>query len=217
MERDRRLHLAMVAAVDDAAGALLTQLDNRGLARDTVVCFLSDNGATREERASSLAQPNTGGSNGRYRGYKLGLFDGGIRVPAILRVPGAVKPGTVWERPAMTMDLLPTLLSLAAPGAPPPAGIDGQNLLPILRGERPGRETHFWSHGAGRAVRHGDWKLLLNPPLFPGEPVNEKVWLSNLEADPEERVNLADKEPARAADLAARIRAWEKDVNPPAR
>lgn len=217
MERDRRLHLAMVAAVDDVAGALLGQLEKSGLARDTVVCFVSDNGATREERASSMAQPNTGGSNGRYRGYKLGLFDGGIRVPALLRIPGHVRPGMVWERPAMTMDLMPTLLSLAAPGAALPAGIDGQNLLPVLKREKPGRETHFWSHDRQRAVRHADWKLILEPPQFPGEAVDGKVWLSNLESDPSERTNLAQQEPARATDLTAKIRAWEKDVQVPPR
>ena len=113
MERDRRMHLAMVAAVDDVIGALLHQLRQLGIERDTVVYFQADNGATNEVRASSYGKPYVAGSNGRYRGYKQGLFDGGIHVPAILRAPGLVQPGKVWDRPMMSMDLLPTLLEIA--------------------------------------------------------------------------------------------------------
>ena len=212
MERDRRTHLAMVAAVDDVVGSLLDQIKQSGMEQDTVVVFLSDNGATREERASSYGKPATGGSNGRYRGYKLGLFDGGMRVPCILRAPGSVKPGLVWDRPMMSMDLMPTLLSLAGPGNALPAGLDGQNILPVLAGAKPPHEFMYWSHANQRAVRAGDWKLILNPPSYPGEEVDAKVWLSNLEADPSERGNLAADEPKRVADLTERIRRWEQAV-----
>lgn len=210
MHRDRRTHLAMVAAVDDVVGSLLGQLKSLGMDNNTVVFFQADNGATREERASSDGRPNTGGSNGRYRGYKLGLFDGGMHVPAILRAPG-LPAGRVSERPMMSMDLLPTFLAMAG-GSNPPAPVDGQNLLPVLRGERPPHEALFWNHNRQRAVRAGDWKLILNPPNFPGEPVDAKVWLSNLEADPSEKTNLAAAEPARVRELTERIRAWEQDT-----
>jgi arylsulfatase A-like enzyme len=170
MHRDRRVHLAMVAAVDDAIGVVLDQLKQRGLEENTAVFFQADNGATREVRAANDAQPYTGGSNGRLRGYKLGLFDGGMHVPALLRAPG-VKPGQVWDRPVMSMDLLPTLVSMA--GGTRPAGVDGQDLVPVLRGERTQHEAMFWNHDKQRALRMGDWKLILNPPQFPGEPVPE--------------------------------------------
>jgi arylsulfatase A-like enzyme len=204
MPRDRRVHLAMVAAVDDVIGSVLDRVDS-----DTVVYFQADNGATREERASSDGGPATGGSNGRYRGYKLGLFDGGMHVPAILRAPG-VKPGQVWDRPMISMDLLPTLVSMA--GGKAAAGMDGQNLVPVLRGEQATHESLFWDHGPQRAVRVGDWKLILNPPQFPGEPVPDKIWLSNLEADPSERNNLAGAEPGRVREMTERLRAWEREV-----
>ena len=214
MERDRRTHLAMVAAVDDVVGQLQAQLRSMGVDRDTVIFFQSDNGATREERASSYGKPATGGSNGLYRGYKQGLFDGGIHVPAILRAPGMTTPGKVWDRPMISMDLVPTFLSMAGAAAPP-AGVDGQDLMPVLRGEKPEHELLFWSFNKGRAVRAGDWKLILNPPNFPGEEVNESVWLSNLEADPGERRNLAEPEAERVAELTKRIRAWEREVGLP--
>jgi arylsulfatase A-like enzyme len=214
MERDRRMHLAMVAAVDDAVGSLLDQLERQGLADNTVIYFQADNGATREQRASSDGKPYHGGSNEPFRGYKLGLFDGGMHVPAMLRAPGVVKPGMVWDRPMISMDVLPTLVNLA--GAKPPAGIDGQDLLPVLRGSKPEHEYLFWSHDKQRAVRYRDWKLILNPPSYPGEEVTDKVWLSNLEADRSERKNLAPEQPDRVRELTERIRAWERDVNIPA-
>ena len=212
MPRDRRTHLAMVAAVDDVIGSLLDQLQQTGMDRNTVVVFLADNGATREVRASSDGKPYTGGSNGDFRGYKLGLFDGGMRVPCLWRAPGMVDAGMVWDRPMASMDIMPTILWLADPAAAPPAGIDGQNLLPVLRGQKPPHEYLFWSHENQRAVRHGDWKLILNPPQFPGEEVDAKVWLSNMATDPGEHTNFAEKERPRVADLTGRLRQWEREV-----
>jgi arylsulfatase A-like enzyme len=70
----------------------------------------------------------------------------------------------------------------------------------------------FWNHDRQRAVRAADWKLILNPPSFPGEEVADKVWLSNLEADPSEQKNLASAEPERVRELTERIKAWERDT-----
>lgn len=213
MERDRRTHLAMVAAVDDVAGSVLDQLKKLGIEDETVVYFQSDNGATREERASSYGKPYAGGNNAPFRGYKLGLFDGGMHVPAMLRAPGYTQAGQVWDRPLMSMDLLPTFLAMADPSGRPPSGIDGRNIAPIIRGDASAHEYMFWSFNKERAVRYGDWKLILNPPSFPGEEMTGKVWLSNLESDPAERKNMAGTEPERVRALTERIRAWERDVN----
>jgi arylsulfatase A-like enzyme len=215
MERDRRTHLAMVAAVDDVVGSLLNQLRQQGLERDTVVFFQADNGATNEVRASSYGKPYQGGSNGRYRGYKQGLFDGGMHVPAILRAPGFVDAGQVWNRPHISMDLLPTLLAMT--GASPPTGIDGQDIRPVMQGRAPAHEYLFWSFNNQRAVRQGDWKLIVNPPNFPGAEISEKLWLSNLEADPEERRNLAGAESARVAAMTEKLRQWEQEMKLPGR
>jgi arylsulfatase A-like enzyme len=136
-------------------------------------------------------------------------------VPAILKVPGQVEGGKTWDRPMISMDLMPTFLSLADPPGTLPPGMDGQNILPVLRGEKPPHETLFWSFNKGRAIRSGDWKLILNPPQFPGEEIKEKAWLSNLEADPSERTNLAGAEASRVAEMTAKVRAWEKDVGLP--
>ncbi len=214
MDRDRRTHLAMVAAVDDVVGSVLDQLKRMGVEQETVVFFQADNGATREERASSLGKPAEGGNNGRYRGYKLGLFDGGMHVPAMLRAPG-IAAGQVSDRPMISMDLLPTFLAMADPTAKPPADIDGQDLRPVLAGKKPSHEFLFWSHGKSRAVRFGDWKLILHPPSFPGESVPDEPWLSNLEADPSEKKNLAASEVERVRMLTEKIKAWEREMKLP--
>src|SRR5262245_4482357 len=160
MERDRRTHLAMVAAVDDVIGAILDQIQMLGIERDTVVWFQADNGATNEVRASSYGLPYRGGRNGQYRGYKQGLFDGGMHVPAILRASGLMQPGQVWDRRMISMDLLPTFVKMA--GGTAPSKVDGHDILPVLRGQSAPHEYLFWSFNNQRAVRQGDWKLVIN-------------------------------------------------------
>jgi arylsulfatase A-like enzyme len=212
MERDRRMHLAMVAAVDDVVGNLLDQIKRQGIEDDTIVFFQADNGATREVRASSDGKPYHGGSNAPYRGWKQGLFDGGMHVPAILRAPGLVKPGQVWNRPMISMDLTPTFLAMADPAGKPPDGVDGQNILPVLAGKAPDHEVLFWSFEHQRSVRKGDWKLIFNPPQFPGDQLPDKIWLSNLESDPAETKNVAGDHPDVVKELMGRMRAWEHEV-----
>jgi arylsulfatase A-like enzyme len=113
------------------------------------------------------------------------------------------------------MDLLPTLLAMT--GASPPAGIDGQDIRPVMQGRAPAHEYLFWSFNNQRAVRQGDWKLIVNPPNFPGAEISEKLWLSNLEADPEERRNLAGAESARVAAMTEKLRQWEQEMKLPSR
>jgi arylsulfatase A-like enzyme len=136
-----------------------------------------------------------------------------MHVPGILRVPGHIKPGQVWDRPMLSMDILPTLLTLADPTYQPTEHIDGRDILPVLNGKAQPHEDLFWSFENERAVRSGDWKLILNPRRYPGDPEPGKVWLSNLEADPTEKSNLAGQHPDRVKALTEKIRAWERDVH----
>ena len=82
----------------------------------------------------------------------------------------------------------------------------------MIAGRAPDHTFLFWSFENQRSVRQGDWKLILNPPQFPGDPVPDKIWLSNLETDPGEKKNLAKEQPERVRDLLERLRAWEKEV-----
>lgn len=196
MDRDRRMYLAMVAAVDDQVGALISALERKGMLENTVVFFQSDNGATQESRADHAGRPYRGGSNAPFRGWKQGLFEGGVRMPALMSWPAKIRPGVV-EGIGMAMDVMPTFLGMAGLGVP--AGVDGRDQRAmILGGGKSAHETVHWVYPGSRAVRRGQWKLIENPPKYPGDPLGEvrdELWLSDLVGDPGERKNWAGDRP----------------------
>ncbi|MCC6857133.1 MAG: sulfatase-like hydrolase/transferase [Bryobacterales bacterium] len=216
LEPERRMYAAMLAAVDDGVGQIVSLLKKLGLTRRTMIFFQGDNGATREARAGLNQQPARGGSNAPLRGYKFSLFEGGIRVPALVNWPGTIPSGQVIAQPGAAMDLLPAILGAA--GAPLPAGrvIDGRDVLPMFR-HRTGspHEAIFWSSGRQLAVRRGRWKLVLNGIVSDGTPEGSKplagedsVFLSDLENDPAEAANLRRTEPGTAEELERLARGW---------
>ena len=211
MDRDRRMHAAMVAMVDDGVGAVLDALRARSLDRDTIVFFQSDNGATQEIRADHRGRPYRGGSNAPFRGYKAGLFEGGIRMPAMMAWPGHIPAGRVVDGMGAAMDVLPTVLRWA--GGTPPPGIDGRDAGDMIAAKAGSpHDALFWEYNKQSAVRSGEWKLIVNPPSYAGEPVADKLWLSNLKDDPGEKRNWITERPAIAADLKARLDAWRAEV-----
>jgi arylsulfatase A-like enzyme len=147
-----------------------------------------------------------------FRGYKAGMFEGGIRMPALLSFPARIKTGQVVSEVGAAMDIAPAFQSMAGLGAQA-TDMDGADLTGMLtRAEKPPHNAIFWGCGKQRAVRAGEWKLIENPPQFPGEPVSDPVWLSNLAEDPGETRNLAAAEPGHVARLKAMLAAWEKRV-----
>lgn len=200
MDRDRRLHAAMVAALDDAVGEVLKALP----ANNTIVFFQSDNGATEEVRAHHGGRRYRGGSNGIYRGHKGSLFEGGTRVPAILRWPGRAPAGRVSGDLCAGMDLMPTMLRAA--GAPVPAGVDGRDVFSTSP------RRMFWEYTGQTAVRDGNWKLVVNAREALGEPAGQKALLFDLSSDPGEREDLADRHPERVRELTRAIDAWRAQV-----
>ncbi len=211
MDRDRRMYLAMVAAIDDAVGRVMERLRARGLDRNTVVFFQSDNGATQEIRAHHAAQPYRGGSNAPFRGFKAGLFEGGIRMPALMAAPGRIAAGQVCTEPAMAMDVLPTFLEWA--GAAPSSPVDGRSVASMIAGGPSPHDALFWAYGKQSAVRRGPWKLILNPPSVPGDEVTGKLWLSNLAEDPGEKRNWSAANPAKVAELQKLLEDWRRKVS----
>lgn len=198
-----RVYAAMLRAVDRSVGAIMDKLEEEGLADNTIIVFSSDNGG-----AGYIGIPEV---NEPYRGWKITLFEGGIRVPFFMKWPAAIQPGTVVNEPVAHIDLMPTLAAVA--GAPLPAGveIDGQNLLPLATGNgdfaRPG-DAIYWSSGYYKVVRAGGWKLQVNGR-------QNKSWLFNLNTDPTEQTNLAASEPEKLAELQALIDAHWKDARQP--
>ena len=198
-----RVYAAMIRALDRSVGEVLDTLEAEGLAGNTIVIFSSDNGGPGYIGLPDINDP--------YRGWKLTLFEGGIRVPLFMRWPGQIPAGSTIGTPAAHIDLLPTLAS--ACGAPLPEGveIDGRNLLPLATGEAPdlgGADTIYWQSAYNRVVRKGDWKLQVSE-----RP--DKAWLYNLAEDPTEEVNLADQEPEKLQELKALLAAHQQGARAP--
>lgn len=207
MDRDRRMHCAMIAAIDDGVGEILDLLKKKGLDRDTVIFFQSDNGATSEARSDSQGRPYRGGSNAPFRGYKGGLFEGGIRMPALLSYPAEIAANKVDSDPGQTMDILPTFLRWAGAKEMPP-GLDGR----VWPSKEP--RDLFWEYQGQLAVRSGDWKLMLGPREGLGDPVTAPRWLSNLKEDPAETRNWASGNDGTVAMLEQKLRQWSSAVPP---
>ena len=198
---------SMVAAVDDSVGLLLAKLTELKLDESTVVIFFSDNGGL-----STLSRPGPG-CNLPLRAGKGWLYEGGVREPTIIRAPGVTQPGSVSHKPMVSMDFFPTMLDLASLPLQPKRHIDGQSLIPQLKGNDSGMRTFYWHyphyHGSawkpGASIRDGDWKLI--------EFYHYKNFeLYNLADDPGERQNLAKAKPTKAKLLRAKLLAWQKQM-----
>ncbi|MEY2880042.1 MAG: hypothetical protein RLZZ15_2422 [Verrucomicrobiota bacterium] len=189
----RRNFAALLAHLDDSVGRLVAQLRAQGHAEKTLLVFLSDNGGPTRELTSS---------NAPLRGEKGALYEGGIRVPMIVSWPGRVAAAQTLAQPVMSFDL--TATALAAAGVTAPANnapLDGASLLPLLHGETTAapHDTLHWRVGRKNALRAGEWKLIHDAA---------GTWeLYDLAHDVSEKENLAARDPARVAELAAR---WEK-------
>jgi len=210
LHHQNAVYAAMVKTLDDSVGCVLACLTERGLERNTVVIFASDNGGfIGRDRAQNLAVT----SNHPLRSGKGSLYEGGIRVPLIVRSPGVTPPGAACREPVVLTDLFPTLLSIA--GCPKPSGaLDGVDITPLLK--RPeaklGREDLFFHYPhyyetttPVSAVRSGPWKLLEYHE-------DQRLELYNLANDLGEQQNLIEREPQRAAALRDKLHAWRTSV-----
>ena len=182
----KRVYAGMVRAIDRSVGRILDTLNDEGLSDNTLVIFTSDNGGAGYIGIPEVNQP--------FRGWKITMFEGGLRVPMMIKWPNKIAPGTVIETPVAHIDVMPTIA--AAAGASQPAGvvIDGLNVLPLTINQDSAswtRETLFWQNGHYQVVRHGDWKLQVNDRPTDGL----QQWLFDLAGDPTEQHNLAASRP----------------------
>jgi arylsulfatase A-like enzyme len=194
----RATYVRMLERADEGVGQILAELDRHGLARNTLVIFTNDNGGEWLSRNAPLKE------------RKSTLWEGGIRVPMILRWPGVLPAGKVSKQVAITMDLTSTILAATGTQVPETHKLDGIDLLPSLTGRKPivAREI-FWRRPRPflqRAVRSGNWKLVWEGQQF---------YLSDLANDQSERNDLTAQHPDIVRKLRAAIQAWEKDVDAP--
>ena len=204
------IYAAMLESVDQSVGRLMRKLDDLKLADRTVVFFVSDNGGLRQMYRGTGPIVT---SNAPLRSEKGTLYEGGIRVPAIVRWPGVVEPGSTCSVPVTTVDFLPTMLDAANVTTVSPLKVDGISLIPLLKGAKDlPRDAIYWhyphyhhSTPAG-AVRAGDYKLI---EFYE----NGRLELYNLADDIGEEHNLADEMPARAGELRDKLARWRASVN----
>lgn len=194
--RRQQRYAAMVACMDDAIGAILAALDRNGMRERTLVFFCSDNGG------APAASDNT-----PLRGCKGTLYEGGVRVPAIVSWPGKLTPRVV-TNPLHIVDLYPTLLGLAGAERKQPLRLDGVDVWSALSGEGrwPRREILHNVEPRRAALRVGDFKLVRT---------RKKVELFNLAEDPCEANNLADQKPEKVEELLARLVLYEQQAVAP--
>lgn len=199
------VYAAMVEAMDEAVGKVLQQLEDSGVADNTIVVFTSDNGGL----STSEGLPT---SNLPLRGGKGWLYEGGIREPWLVRYPGVTQPGSVSDAPICSIDLYPTLA--AAADAAIDHEIDGLDLRTVLDGDALDRQSLYWHYPhysnqggiPGGAIREGDFKLIERYE-------DGRVHLYNLKDDIGEQIDLAAQYPKKVTEMRARLHAWYKDVD----
>jgi arylsulfatase A-like enzyme len=215
-------YAAMIASVDESVGRVLAVLDELKLAENTVVIFSSDNGGVGGYIREGLKKAGDITDNAPLRSGKGSLYEGGVRVPWIVRWPGKV-PAGVTDTPIISVDLLPTLIELS--GARPPVNqpLDGVSMVECFAsgGRKSPTRDLFWHFpgylGAGEgtwrttpagAIRSGDWKLI---EFF--EDGSKELY--NLRADQSQHMNLAEKNPDKVGELHGKLVAWRKSVSAP--
>jgi arylsulfatase A-like enzyme len=197
LDEARAKNVAFVEHLDDRIGRVLAALKEDGLEENTMVVFTSDNGGSLPHAQN----------NEPWRGGKQEHYDGGLRVPFMVRWPAQIKPGSRSDYAGLNFDLFPTFLELA--GAKPAADLDAISLVPVLKGGTitTPRDLYFVRREGGvtyggksyEAIIRGDWKLMQNDPFSPRE-------LYHLKTDPQERTNLAATNKKMFNELATALR-----------
>lgn len=193
--KDEKLarYFAAVTHMDKAIGGVLKTLDVAGQSDNTIVLFMSDNGGSGN------------GGNAPLRGSKSTLWEGGLRVPFIIRWPGKVPAGKVTDEFLTALEIVPTLLAATGAAAPTQVTLDGFDMLPVLRGEKPSARTEmFWQRRADKAARVGDWKWLDSA---------KGKGLYDLATDPGETKDLSQENPEVVKLMQTRFAAWKKAMD----
>ena len=193
-------YAAMIESVDHSMGAILDRLKDLGLENNTIIVFFSDNGQRRQWT-----------SNFPWRGGKGDFYEGGIRVPLIIKWPGVTDAGALSDVPVISNDLYPTILEMAGLNPMPEQHVDGTSLLPLLKKEgEPEREALYWHfpHYSGMCsvIRYRDWKLIES--LEDGS-----AQLYDLKTDSLEQNDLAPLNPEEVLELKKMLADWRKSVN----
>jgi arylsulfatase A-like enzyme len=216
-EPRRSAYAGMVTAMDEGIGRILEALDRKGMRENTLIVFSSDNGGPL---------PGVITSNGPLRAGKSSLYEGGVRVVAVAAWAGKIKAGSVVRAPLHMVDWYPTLVKLAGGSLEQALPLDGRDAWAAITAGAPSSHEDILHNisTTGGAVRVGDWKLVVNGQIVDGEEGGQEsparlaakaaalatpqIELFNLAEDPNEKTNLAEKNPGKVAELRARLDAY---------
>lgn len=194
----RRTYAAVMWEVDEAVGAALQALRKHNLEDNTLIFFLSDNGAPNG--------PN-GSFNTPFSGYKMELYEGGIRIPYLVQWKARIPAGKVYSKPVISLDIAATVLA-AAGVKTKPGELDGVDLVPFVNGKSgTPHDNLYWRTGARHAIRSGNWKLV--------KPHDGRERLFDLAADPGEKNDLAASQPAKLKELQELYAKWDAQLAKP--
>ncbi len=211
MPERRRMALAMLAAIDDGVGKIKATLKQHNIDDNTLIVFLSDNGAPYKMAKEDVPLTFRGGAwngsrNDPWVGEKGMISEAGIRVPFIMNWPNGLPKGKVYDRPVSSLDIAATSLAIA--GKPVPKELDGVNVIPFLNGENTAdpHEALYWRFWKQTAVRVGNWKFLR---------LANTEFLFNLNSDEHEQVNLIKQFPEKAQALKTKLTNWSNELQNP--
>jgi len=201
-DEKRKIFAAMMSAMDDAVGSVMTKVRTLGQEENTLVFYIADNGGPTQSTTSY---------NGALRGYKMTTFEGGPRVPYLVQWKGTYPAGAVYDKPVMNLDVLPTCLAATGSAIDSAWQLDGVDLTPYLTGKKNAspHETMFWRYGEQWAVRHGDWKLVVS------KGGSGKPELYNLAKDIGESIDLASNDAAKLTELQKIYDSWNAEQAEP--
>ena len=196
----RRSYAAMLSSLDDAVGRVLSQLEKSGVAEKTLVFFISDNGGPTQANGSLNTPLN---------GVKATVWEGGIRVPFVVRWPGHVPENKTYDQPVIALDIFATASAAAGAALPADRVIDSVNLLPYLTGENHSapHDALYWRFGEQHAIRQGDYKLL--------KLRNGEEHLFDLSKDTSEKQDLLSERPDVAQQLRGEYAKWNSQLVSP--
>jgi len=197
-----RVYYAMIEAMDEAVGSVIAELKKKGVYDNTIIIFSSDNGGAWYNHIPQMNLP--------YRGWKGTFFEGGVNVPYFIQWPAHIPAGAVIEGPASQLDILPTVVRAAGGEVPADRKIDGIDLMPRMK---PGTtdladRTLFWRVDTYKVIRKGKYKLHVDER-------QKKTWLYDLEIDPTERINIAEKMPKLAREMRDALNAVNAEMAAP--
>jgi len=197
-DKNQRVYLAMIKALDDGIGSVMNHLDSLNLLENTIVYFISDNGGASYTKATK---------NEPLKGGKLTLFEGGINVPFMMQWKGTIPAGTKYNKAVSSLDIFPTSLNASGIKNVNQSTLDGVDLIPFITKRKEGlpHEKLYWRCDHVRAIRYKNWKMVLSSR-------DNWMHLFNLETDKGETIDLSELNQLERQNLTEFFEAWNKDL-----